>query len=166
MMIFTKLQRSVHATKKLWLLSLVVSILALLAGNTAIADNSDSRVLSDTPTARITGGVYLYGESERPDVVGKEYIIFEMVGKKTVGAFYLPQSEFSCFYGQFNGSKLDVTLIDGYDQKKYNYALTLNERGLTASRLPHMGAPNYKPLAQIGENDRRMLNSCKVQLQK
>ena len=108
----------------------------------------------------------MYGESERPDVVGKEYIIFEMVGKKTVGAFYLPQSEFSCFYGQFNGSKLDVTLIDGYDQKKYNYALTLNERGLTASRLPHMGAPNYKPLAQIGENDRRMLNSCKVQLQK
>jgi hypothetical protein len=111
-----------------------------------------------------TNGVYLYGESDQPDVVGKEYIIFETVGNKTIGAFYLPKSEFSCFHGQFQGSRMNVTLIDTFDRQKYNFTLNLNPSGLTASKQPMMGEPSYQPLDKISNTDRSILNTCKVQL--
>ncbi len=162
-MVFTKLLHSIHRGKKRWLTSLAIAILALVVGNsTAFADRSFG---SDTPSSRISGGVYLYGETDRPEVIGKEYIVFEVVGNRTIGAFYLPQSEFSCFYGQFKGSKLNITLIDSYDRQKYNYSLILDRRGLTASKQPMMGTPSYLPLGKISANDRRILDACKIQMQ-
>jgi hypothetical protein len=160
MVIITLLQ-SIFSSKKRWLTSVAIAVLATLAGNTAALGENLNR-LSQTPTAN---GVYLYGESEQPDVVGKEYIVFETIGNKTIGAFYLPRSEFSCFYGQFRGSRLHVTLIDTFDRQKYNFTLALNPKGLTASKQPMMGEPNYQPLGKISSNDLRILNACKLQLQ-
>ena len=164
-MLFTTLLHSIHSGKRLWLTSAVIAILALVVDNTiAIADKSERTAPANIPSGKIAGEVYLYGESDRPDVVGKEYIIFETIGTKTVGAFYLPRSEFSCFYGQFRGSILNITLIDTYDSQKYKFSLALNPSGLTASKQPMMGTPTYQPLGKISANDLQILDACKVQL--
>ena len=164
-MLFTTLLHSIHSGKRLWLTSAVIAILALVVDNTiAIADKSERATPANIPSGKIAGEVYLYGESDRPDVVGKEYIIFETIGTKTVGAFYLPRSEFSCFHGRFSGSKLNITLFDTYDQQKYKFSLALNPNGLTASKQPMMGTPTYQPLGKITNNDRQILDTCKVQL--
>jgi hypothetical protein len=166
-MIITTLLQSVQHGKKRWVTSLVIAALATMSGRdlaianpTVLANNSTQ--LTVTPT---TNGVYLYGESDQPDVVGKEYIIFETIGNKTIGAFYLPRSEFSCFYGKFTGTRLNVTLIDSFDLKQYKFALALGENTLTASKQPMMGEPSYQPLTKISINDRQILNTCKQQLQ-
>ncbi len=152
--------QSICNSKQRWITSVAIAVLVTLSGKmTAIAEKPNR--LSVAPTAN---GVYLYGESSKPDVVGKEYIIFETIGTKTIGAFYLPRSEFSCFYGQFKGSRLSVTLIDALDQQKYYYTLLLNPNGLTASKHPMMGAPTYQPLGKISNNDLRILAACKLQL--
>ncbi len=160
-MLFPTLLKSIRNSRKRWFVSGAIAILATIVGNstTALADIPNR--LSGTPA---TSGVYLYGESDRPEVIGKEYIIFERIGNKTIGAFYLPRSEFNCFKGQFQGSRLSVTLTDAFDRQKYNFSLNLNPRGLTASKLPMMGEPTYQPLGKISDNDRRILNACKLQL--
>jgi hypothetical protein len=173
-MFFTKLLHSIHNNKKLWLMSAAIAAITLVSGNnTALGDKPDrlslqaasQAVIANPPSGNISSNIYLYGETNRPDIIGKEYIVFEKIGSKTVGAFYLPQSEFSCFYGNFNGSKLNITLLDTYDGQKYKYSLALNPSGLTASKQPMMGTPTYQPLGKISTNDLRILNACKAQLQ-
>ena len=166
-MIITTLLQSVQHGKKRWITSLFIAVLATMSGRdiaisnpTILANNSPQ--LTVTPTAN---GVYLYGESNQPEIVGKEYIIFETIGNKTIGAFYLPQSEFSCFYGKFTGTRLNVTLIDSFDLKQYKFALALDANTLTASKQPMMGEPSYQPLSKVSNNDRQILNTCKQQLQ-
>lgn len=160
-MLLTTLLKSVHNSRKRWLIGGAIAILATIVGDntTALADSPNR--LSGTPA---TSEIHLYGESDRPEVIGKEYIIFERIGNKTIGAFYLPRSEFNCFKGQFQGSRLNVTLTDAFDRQKYNFILNLNPSGLTASKLPMMGEPTYQPLGKISDNDRRILNACKLQL--
>jgi hypothetical protein len=159
-MLFTTLLKSIRNSRKSWFASGVIAILAITIGASRMVADVPNR-LSGTPAAN---GIYLYGESDRPETIGKEYIIFERIGNKTVGAFYLPRSEFNCFKGQFQGSRLNVTLTDAFDRQKYNFSLNLNPRGLTASKLPMMGEPTYQPLGKISDNDRRILNACKLQL--
>lgn len=168
-MIVNTLLKSIRNHKNRCLTSLAIAMLVTLAsqmsasGNTTTAMVDKSSQLTVTPTAN---GVYLYGESDKPDVVGKEYLVFETIGNKTIGAFYLPRSEFNCFYGQFKGSRMNVTLIDAFDLQKYKFTLSLNPSGLTASKQPMMGEPTYQPLGKISNNDLQILNTCKLQLQK
>lgn len=161
-MIFTKLIRSIQSNSNSLFNSVAIAVLTVVTSSSvSMAEKFSNGVIP----SRLADGISVYGESERPDIVGQEYMVIEKVGNKTVGAFYLPRSDFSCFYGRVRGSELNITLIDGYDRQKYNYSLALNSRGLTASRLPMMGTPTYKPLGEISNNDRRILNSCKSQLQ-
>jgi hypothetical protein len=168
-MIVHTLLQSIRNGKNHWLTSITIAVLITLSSHTAVAANTNTAMvdrpsqLTVTPTAN---GVYLYGEADKPDVVGKEYMVFETIGNKTIGAFYLPRSEFNCFYGQFKGSRLNVTLIDAFDLQKYKFALTLNPNGLTASKQPMMGEPTYQPLGKISNNDLQILKTCKLQLQK
>jgi hypothetical protein len=167
-MIVNTLLQSIRNGKNRWFTSLTIATLVILIGQkTAAADTTAmveraSRV-SVPPTVN---GVYLYGESDRADVIGKEYMVFETIGNKTIGAFYLPRSEFSCFYGQFKGSRLNVTLIDAFDLKQYKLTLNLNPNGLTASKQPMMGEPTYQPIGKVSNNDLQILQTCKLQLQK
>jgi hypothetical protein len=139
-----------------------IFVFSLLTASSAI-------YLSPQPTPasipdRLADGVYLFGESVEPSITGKEYIIFETRQGKTVGAFYLPRSEFSCFSGKIEDGKLNVRLVDTYDRQVYNYSLALNPNGLTASKQPLMGSPSYYPLEKVSQNDLHMLNACKLEL--
>lgn len=158
--LITKLFRSVGSSHKLGSIGIVVAILAISIGNDISIAGKPSRSI----LPQISRGVYLYGEVTRPEVIGKEYIILEIAGNKAIGAFYLPRSEFNCFYGRFTGSRLNLTLIDALDRQKYNYSFTLNSAGLSASKQATIGTPIYQPLSKIGEIDRQILQACKVQL--
>jgi hypothetical protein len=168
-MIVNKLLQSIHNSKNRWFISIAIAILATLVSHTtAAADNTNAMVASSSSRVSVpptTNGVYLYGESDRPDVIGKEYMVFETIGTKTIGAFYLPKSEFSCFSGKFKGSRLNITLIDAFDLKQYKLTLALNLYGLTASKQPMMGEPTYQPLGNVSSNDLQILKACKLQLQ-
>ena len=155
----TKLFRSVGSSYKLGFISGLVAILAIL-----IEDGISIAKPSRSILPPISSGVYLYGEVNRPDAIGKEYIILEIARNKAIGAFYLPRSEFNCFYGRLTGSRLNLTLIDALDRQKYNYSFTLNSAGLSASKQPIMGTPIYQPLNKIGDIDRQILAACKLQL--
>lgn len=167
-MIVKTLLQSIHNNKNRWFGSMAIAILVTLASQTRVSADTTAMVdsssqVSVTPT---TNGVYLYGESDRPDVVGKEYMVFETIGNQTIGAFYLPRSEFNCFYGQFTGSRMKVTLIDAFDLQKYKFTISLHPKGLTASKQPMIGEPTYQPLDKISNNDLQILKTCKLQLQK
>ncbi len=159
---------SFYNRKKRWLTSIAIAVSATLANNiTALTEKPTRFSRGEAPPKSMTllaNGVYLYGETARPNVVGKEYIIFETIGTKTRGAFYLPRSEFSCFYGQLRGASLNVTLIDPFDRQKYSFILTVHPNGLTASKQQRSGQPTYQPLTKISANDRRILAACKLQL--
>lgn len=151
----------INARSHRWLYSTTIAILATFATSTITHTQTPPSSISP-----IVDNIHLYGETSRPDVVGKEYMVFEATGNRTVGAFYLPQSEFSCFYGRFQGSRLNITLIDSYDRQKYALTLRLNSgNGLTASRQPHMGEPTYQPLGTLGSFDRQIIATCKAQIQ-
>ena len=152
------LLQSIHRSKKSWLTRIAIGLLVIPGQPIALAQRQQSSVNS------IANGVHLYGESNRPDVVGKEYIILETTRDRAIGAFYLPRSEFSCFYGQFKGARLNLTIIDPFDGQKSKSTLTYGRSGLSASKQPLMGQPNYQPLSNISQNDRRILGICKQQL--
>jgi hypothetical protein len=158
--IFSTFLLSICTHQQRWLTGMAISVVTISASTgLAIAQN---RVSTDA----VANGIHLYGESRRPNVIGKEYIIFEKNGSKTIGAFYLPRSEFSCFYGQFKASRLNVTLFDPFDRHKYTFSLALAPDGLTASKQPMLGQPTYQPLSKISPNDLQILTACKQQLQK
>jgi hypothetical protein len=160
-MILMKLFQPIQNTSTLCFASTTIAILETLASNSiSLAD----KLPPSTSIESLADGMSLYGESSLPDIVGKEYLVFEKLGNKTIGAFYLPQSEFSCFYGNFKGSELSITLIDGYDGQQYSYSLALHSGRLTANNLPMMGTPTYQPLEKVSDNDRRILTICKEQL--
>ncbi len=168
-MIVNTLLQSINNSKNRWFVSMAMPIailVTLVSHPTAAADTTAMVSISNHEIVpATTNGIYLYGESDRPDVIGKEYMVFETIGTKTIGAFYLPRSEFSCFHGQFKGSRLNITLIDAFDLKQYKLTLNLNSSGLTASKQPMMGEPTYQPLGKISNNDLQILRACKVQLQ-
>jgi hypothetical protein len=156
----TKLFRSFGSSIRLGFIGIVVAILSISIGT----DSSLAGKPRRSTLPQISSGVYLYGEVNRPEVIGKEYIILEIARNKAIGAFYLPRSEFNCFYGRLTGSRLNLTLIDALDRQKYNYSFTLTSAGLSATKQPMMGTPTYQPLSKIGDIDRQILAACKLQL--
>ena len=158
--IVIKFLQSVRNRQPLCLTSAVIAILDLLVIHPiAIAD----RHIQATLPPQIADGAYLYGEVTRPDVIGKEYIVLDKSGDRAIGAFYLPRSEFSCFYGRFQGSRLNITLVDPFDRQKSNYTLAITSNGLTASKHQKLGTPTYRSLQKVSKIDRQILNSCKSQ---
>ena len=100
----------------------------------------------DTASTGLAEGIYLYGQSSKPDQIKKEYFVFEVRQSKVVGAFYLPRSAFYCFYGTLNRTQLNLTVVDTYDGSRSPYSVNLQQ---------------YYPISVISDNDRRILGICK-----
>ncbi|MEG4279300.1 hypothetical protein QUA62_17785 [Microcoleus sp. MON1_C1] len=144
-------------------LEAIAIVLALSPGNFSIAfparlvQDSDikSGVLSsqsppnpapDTASTGLADGIYLYGQSSKPDEIKQEYLVLEMRQSKVVGAFYLPRSAFYCFYGTSERTQLNLTVVDSYDGSRSPYSVNLQQ---------------YYPISSISDNDRRILGICK-----
>ena len=69
--------------------------------STTNAIKHNAIAISQLPTSNtsIPDGTYLYGQSNQPQQLGKEYIVFQARQGKVIGALYLPNSEESWFYG-------------------------------------------------------------------
>ena len=131
-----------------------------------------------TPTGKLPDkdGIYLYGQSPEPEQIGQEYMVFEVHQGKVIGAFYLPRSEFSCFYGTLQPGKLAVMVANSPESDPYPDPIPgqNSQRVATASNRPPVGngynpiaypysvvLQNYHQLASASANDQRILRTCK-----
>ncbi|MEH2461115.1 hypothetical protein [Nostoc sp.] len=115
-------------------------------------------------------GVYLYGQSPKPNQVGQGYIIFQKQQDKVTGALYMPESEFNCFQGTLNPSgELAMTVNGSANEASSNQS----NQVATSSTLPKVGEDesssyayslalqDFHRLDSITASDRRTLQMCK-----
>ena len=126
-------------------------------------------------------GIYLYGQSQQPNQIGKEYMVFEVRQGKVMGAFYLPQSEFNCFQGSLAAGKLDLTIAGDAGSTPYSDSIADAENApqvATASDSSQIqvqyeqvssqysvALQNYYQLSNVNENDKQILAACKSNYQ-
>jgi hypothetical protein len=117
----------------------------------------------------LSDGVYLYGESPAPEQIGAAYMVFEVNGAEVTGAFYLPHSSFDCFQGEFQGSRLDLMVVDSYSQTAHDYSIAIQQDGYIASSSDSVAVPvqidGYHHISEVSENDHRLLDTCKADFQ-
>lgn len=125
--------------------------------------------------ASIPDGTYLYGQSSQPGQLGKEYIVFQARQSKVVGAMYMPNSEYACFYGTLNSKQLNLTVVNPYDQTAFAHTIARQQTSQVAAAsgsihlnnsydslsYPHsVGLEGYQPINQVSDNDQQILSNC------
>lgn len=110
-------------------------------------------------------GIYLYGQSPKPNQIGQGYIVFVKQKNLVTGALYMPSSEFSCFQGNIDSRgelAMTVTAPGGEG----------TEPVATASRLPKLdidepmsyaysvALQDYHQLNSVSISDRQILQMC------
>ncbi|MCC5618547.1 hypothetical protein LC605_26360 [Nostoc sp. CHAB 5836] len=118
----------------------------------------------------VKNGIYLYGQSPKPNELGQGYIIFQKQQGKVTGALYMPQSEFNCFQGTINPSgELAMTVNGSSNEASSNQS----NQVATSNRLPKVNEDesnsyaysvalqDFYRLNSISASDRRILQMCK-----
>ncbi|MEH2239439.1 hypothetical protein [Nostoc sp.] len=118
----------------------------------------------------VKDGVYLYGQSPKPNQLGQGYIIFQKQQEKITGALYMPQSEFNCFQGTLNPSgELAMTVNGSPNEASSNQS----NQVAASNRLPKVSEDelssypysvalqDFHRLNSITASDRRTLQMCK-----
>lgn len=131
-----------------WLLLTIATLLpTALIGVTLREETAQAHQQASTnESASLPDGIYLYGNSPQPNELARNYVVFERRDGEVIGAFYSPQSEFTCFAGDLQGTRLDVE------------AIVLGEPETQEVRAQ---LANLYPLQEISANDQRMLGVCK-----
>jgi hypothetical protein len=108
-------------------------------------------VMAETSGAKPSvqaNGIYLYGEANAVNQVGKGYLIFQQSGHQLVGAMYSPQSEYTCFIGKRAAANIDVQPFEpGLHPSLGQDVLQVSLSGL-------------HPIAQVGLSERQVLTAC------
>jgi hypothetical protein len=180
--------RAVHVTRLLSRLVVGIS-LGLVVAAPAIAEVTVPNPIATSPTTAqptpgsltlasapsttapqtLPDGVYLYGESDQPDQPGRAYFVFEVTQSKVLGALYMPNSSFDCTQGRFHADRLALNVISSYEKTVHPYEIGLTRSSQVASTgnsaIP-LGLEGFKPIAQVSENDRRILSLCKAAIAK
>jgi len=115
------------------------------------------------PYLPLRSGVYLYGESSRPNVLGNAYLIFEVKNANVVGAFYMPLSSFDCIYGTLTPTELQMTIIDSYEGTSYPHKIAFQRQQIQVYKglyRQHVTLEGLYPVSLISRNDRRILAHC------
>jgi hypothetical protein len=113
-------------------------------------------------------GVHLYGQSPQPETIGSAYVVFEIEQNRVVGAFYMPYSSFDCFHGEVQGEQLALNVVNSYERTVHPYSLALDAStsvASTADSSAPVGLEGYHAIADVSENDQRMLEVCQADLQ-
>lgn len=136
-------------------------------------------VAPTTPLAVLSNGTYLYGQSPVSGQMGQEYVVFEVIQGQVVGAFYMPNSEFSCFQGVLENNQMNVTVASTYDNSSLAYQLAQEQprnlaavgggaliEGLNSLTYPHrVGLDSFHPINSITASDRQLLGACQAKYQ-
>lgn len=145
-------------TARFWKQSLIASLAAIATPTVLFA------APANVPLA---DGIYLFGQSPKPEEIGKEYLVFRVRQGKMTGAIFAPQSEFSCFTGTIDPRQVNLAIVDPYENEVYRHSIDLTPPAPVASGRPVVQRPSlegYYSIETIGDNDRRMLQTCLEQL--
>lgn len=138
---------------------------------TAIASTSTSpsrlTALAQAPEANVlTDGIYLYGQADTANQIGSAYMVFEVNDSQVVGAFYMPQSSFDCFQGEFQDDQLALNVVDSYERTVHPYAIALNAGEPIAQVgeevVTPVGLEGFHPIGTLSEMDQRILATCQA----
>lgn len=152
-------------------LSSVIIGTSLTVGAVAVGMMS-ANAAPEKPSTQATSlpdGVYLYGQSVKPDEIGQGYFVFESKQGQVVGALYYPQSSFDCAAGSFKHDQLALNVTNSYDGVANPFEIALDRTSTVASNgepTLGVGLQGFHKLDKVTENDLRMLNVCKTDMQK
>lgn len=122
------------------------------------------------PVASLPNGVYLYGQSAQPQQIGQGYFVFEVNQGKVVGALYMPRSSFDCAAGSFKGDQLALTVVNSYDRSTNPFDIALERNSTVAATggaaAEKVNLQGFHRISDISQNDYRLLNTCKADMQK
>ncbi|WP_267383092.1 hypothetical protein [Cyanobacterium sp. uoEpiScrs1] len=122
-----------------------------------------SEEVSFKRTNSLANGVYLYGRSPEPEIMGQEYLVFKVQKGEVIGAFYMPRSEFNCFSGSFDSRQINLSIVDPYDGIEYDYSISLRVVSPVANhdqQASEVTLEGYYRLGSLSNNDQRILNAC------
>ena len=115
-------------------------------------------------TSMLTNGTYLYGESAKPDQIGKDYIIMRIKDGQATGAVYRPHSEYYCFQGEVKGEQIKLSFKDPENGTVYSQEIAIKEiDGPIASQsipVRRISLNGFEPIEKIAEVDREILQAC------
>ncbi|MHC5599448.1 MAG: hypothetical protein ACYTXC_26530 [Nostoc sp.] len=142
-------------------------ITALLPGDRGTTKGAEVLPKANFP---VKDGIYLYGQSPKPNQLGQGYIIFQKQQDKVRGALYMPQSELNCFQGTINPSgELAMTVNTSSTEASSEQS----NQVATSNRLPKvaddesnsyaysLALQDFYRLNSITAGDRRTLQMCK-----
>lgn len=138
------------------LVVLGATLLSGLAPVIAFANSESSAPLAD--------GVYLYGQSPAAAQPGSIYMVFEVTGRQTVGGFYMPSSSFDCFSGDISSTRLDLTVIDSYEQTSHPYSLAVQTQPVLAAGQAgaEFSINGFTRIEALSEIDEHILETCQT----
>ncbi|HEY9763021.1 MAG TPA: hypothetical protein V6D07_10880 [Trichocoleus sp.] len=140
------------------------SIIGMTVGGSLLSGGLAWAVPASAQTSPLAEGQYLYGETAQANVLGSTYILFEIRQNRIVGAFYQPSSSFDCFHGSVANNKLNLAVVDSYDQTSHPYdlALTTDQSPIAATQGIAVPAQieGFQPIATLSANDQAILNTC------
>ncbi|NJL89686.1 MAG: hypothetical protein HC916_07720 [Coleofasciculaceae cyanobacterium SM2_1_6] len=139
---------------------------------------------ADSVTGNITlptSGTYLYGQAPVAGQLGQEYVVFEVLQGRVVGALYMPSSEFSCFQGTLTNNQMNVTVANSYDNSAFIHQIAQGEQDqrlaavgggsnllneINSLTYPHeLELDNYHRISDVSANDQRLLAACQARYQ-
>ncbi len=138
-------------------LALVGATLLSSFGAIALAEPVANGLLAD--------GVYLYGQQQSvANQLGSVYMVFEVAGHRTVGAFYMPSSSFDCFHGDISAARLDLTVIDSYEQTSHPYSLAVQSQPTLAAGNAgaEVNISGFTAINTLSEVDETILETCQT----
>ncbi len=113
--------------------------------------------------ATLADGVYLYGESPKTGVIGKEYLIFRVQDNHVQGAFFMPRSEFACASGQIAAQKLSLMVSDPYGESPATpIDIAFVPRTPVAKNAPEIAITleGLQPIQTISSAETELLRQC------
>ncbi len=112
-------------------------------------------------------GIYLFGQSPKPNQIGQGYVLFQKQQGLLVGALYMPNSEFSCFKGTLdNSGELAMTVTGTPDAGASPEVATTSTIPQLSDDEPmsyayNLALQDYHPINTISANDRHILQMCR-----
>lgn len=151
-----------------WAAELTTSTPPALIASTETVVASNALVTTSNQASGSARGIYLYGQSPEPGQIGHAYAVVEVINNQAIGAFYMPQSSFDCFYGEIQAETLALNVVSSYEQETYQYSIPLTPSSIasTSSISTHpMQLDGYHEIADVSEKDHHILNVCRTALQ-
>lgn len=142
-------------------LSEFIKSAAVVLGAAVITHLAPNNALANAASVNspLVDGVYLYGQQSTPNQLGSVYMVFEVTAGNAVGAFYMPSSSFDCFSGNVAPNRLDLTVIDSYEQTSHPYALPA-EPTVVAGQGAQYTIDGFTALSNLSDTDQQLLKTC------